>query len=352
MDSLQNVNISSTHMLPSPEAMRTNIYTNEQHKQFIKASRDTVINILKGKDSRLLLIVGPCSIHNVEAGLEYAHKLKKLAEEVKDKFFVVMRAYFEKPRTSLGWKGLIHDPHLDGSNNLPQGIHWARQFLLDLAEIQLPAATELLDPITPEYLSDLITWSAIGARTAESQLHRQLASGFPMPVGFKNSTEGAISPAVQAIKAAQQAQTFLHINAQGQVAYSLTKGNQDCHLILRGSIYKPNYYTNDIFQAAQLLEDNGLSTEIIVDCAHGNAQKKPLNQLKVFREVLKNLPKTPQVRGLMLESNLEAGNQPFPSTKNTISPNISITDPCISFKETENLVKAGQKKPRNFYSEA
>lgn len=338
MDLVRNVNISSTRLLPTPGELIADIPLTKGHGSFVLEARETIKRILFGSDSRILVVVGPCSIHNVGSGMVYARRLKELADLVADKFYIVMRAYFEKPRTSLGWKGLIHDPWLDGSNDMVMGLGLARQFLVDLAGIGLPAATELIDPITPQYIGDLIAWSAVGARTVESQLHRQMASGLPMAIGFKNNTEGLVLPAIQAIKAARQGQSLMHITLEGKPAYSYTYGNGDCHLVLRGSHYGGNYFVSDIINASNQLRENGLDSVIMVDCSHGNSHKKHDNQIIVFNEVMRNLSLTPQVRALMLESNLDSGNQPFCEGEVNVNNNISITDPCISFEQTYALL--------------
>jgi 3-deoxy-7-phosphoheptulonate synthase len=286
-------------------------------------------------------VVGPCSIHDVAAGREYAERLAALNREVSSHVLLVMRVYFEKPRTTVGWKGLIMDPHLDGSNDIPAGLKLAREFLRAVVDLGLPTATELLDPITPQYIADLICWSAIGARTTESQTHRQMASGLSMPLGFKNGTDGSIQTAINAIKAAQSPQTFLGINEDGQASAVTTRGNPNCHLVLRGGANGPNYSALYVRAAEKLLRDNGLPTPIMVDCSHDNSAKNPERQPAVFQEVLsQRLSGTDCLIGAMVESNLHAGNQPFPKKPGALRYGISVTDACIDWPATEQLVRA------------
>jgi len=286
-----------------------------------------------------MVILGPCSIHDTKSGLEYAHKLKALSDKVEDRIFVVMRSYFEKPRTSVGWKGLIMDPMLDDSCNLPLGLKTARRFLLNLIEIGLPTATELLDPITPQYIADLICWSAVGARTTESQTHRQMASGLSMPLGFKNSTSGDLKAAINAVKAASAPMTFMGINYIGQASAVSTKGNPFCHVILRGGEAGPNYSEKDIKECAVELTKNGLMESVTVDCSHANSNKDHRLQSEVMLEVVANRQKAlPCVKAVMLESNLLEGNQKFPAPKNQLKYGVSITDACIGWEDTESLI--------------
>lgn len=308
--------------------------------EFVASSRDTIKKILFGEDKRLLVIVGPCSIHDPQAGLEYARRLAKLKDELQDRLYIVMRVYFEKPRTTVGWKGLIMDPDLDGSCNLPNGLKTARQFLRGVVSMNLPTATELLDPITPQYISDLISWSAIGARTTESQTHRQMASGLSMPLGFKNATSGDLQVVVNAIKAASQTQTFLGISHQGLASAVTTKGNPFCHLILRGGAMGTNYDAESIQKATDLLKKNDLIPSIMIDCSHDNSGKDPARQPEVLRQVMLEAGKQDSpVTGVMLESNLKAGSQKFPCPLNELIYGQSITDGCISWEETEVALK-------------
>jgi 3-deoxy-7-phosphoheptulonate synthase len=279
-------------------------------------------------------------VHDPEAGLEYARRLKPLADAVSDRLLLVMRVYFEKPRTTVGWKGLIMDPHLDGSSALADGLQIARGFLRDVIEIGLPTATELLDPITPQYISDLICYSAIGARTTESQTHRQMASGLSMPMGFKNSTDGNITHAINAIQAASQPQTFLGISQSGQAASLTTRGNPACHIILRGGTGGPNFSAEHVLRTQEKLRDAGMIPALMVDCSHGNSEKDPERQPEVLRNLMEQVNAGNQnLIGAMLESNLQAGKQPFPQPKDQLRYGQSITDGCIDIDTTEAVIR-------------
>lgn len=272
--------------------------------------------------------------------MEYGRRLAKLSREVSDRLLLVMRVYFEKPRTTVGWKGLIMDPHLDDSCDIPAGLKMARTFLRDIVDLGLPTATELLDPITPQYIADLISWSAIGARTTESQTHRQMASGLSMPLGFKNGTDGNIVTAINAIKAAGGNQTFLGIDHAGKAAAVTTRGNPNCHLILRGGSQGPNYSAEHIRETEEKLERAGLIKAIMVDCSHANSQKKPENQTRVAEEVFRQAEAgTTSIIGLMVESNLKAGSQSFPQPKEDLEYGVSITDGCIGWETTEAMIR-------------
>lgn len=336
LDSLQR------ETLPSPLAVTQELPASLSHLQFIKESRNQIINILNGKDDRLLLIVGPCSIHDIKAAKEYAKNLQGLAEEVSKSFFIVMRAYFEKPRTALGWKGMLYDPHLDGSNDIATGIRSARKLLIDLADIQVPAATEFLDPISPHFLSDLISWSCIGARTTESQVHRQFASGLPMPVAFKNNTSGNVNVAVKGALTATSSHTFFGINHLGVLSTVTTKGNPHAHIALRGGEQAVNYDSHSIKEALKLLKKNHLKEGLIIDCSHDNSNRCHEEQKSVFKSVIhQRINGNAGIRGLALESNLFAGNQPIPFDKSKLQYAVSLTDPCLDWKETEILIRWG-----------
>lgn len=335
MDSL-----AMTSVLPSPKVLKEAIPLSKKNKAFIDTSRQSIQNILSGQDKRLLVVVGPCSIHDVEAAKDYARRLAHLAHIYSQRMVIVMRTYFEKPRTSLGWKGLIIDPYLDGSYNLVKGLHIAREFLRYVIDLELPTATEILDVITPQYLKDCICWGAIGARTIESQVHRQLASGLPMPIGFKNNTAGSIVVAVHALKAAQKTHTFLGINDQGQASVITTTGNAHGHIILRGGKLGPNYTPPYIRHTESLLEEADLPKKIMVDCSHGNSGKDPQHQAKVLEDTLKQIQAgAGSIIGYMLESNLLPGSQPFPRPIHELTYGTSITDGCIGWSETESLLK-------------
>lgn len=339
MSQVSDLNVLNTEPLPSPFAIREEIPVSESLSDRVSSYRSTISDILFGKDDRLMVIVGPCSIHDTVAGLEYARRLRDLANRVEDRIFIVMRSYFEKPRTSVGWKGLIMDPLLDNSCNLPLGLKSARRFLLDLIDIGLPTATELLDPITPQFIADLICWSAVGARTTESQTHRQMASGLSMPLGFKNSTSGDLTAAINAVKAASAPMTFMGINYIGQASAVSTKGNPFCHVILRGGEVGPNYSSEHIQECADALAKHGLPESVTVDCSHANSNKDHNLQSDVMLDVLQSrLKGLASIRAVMLESNLEPGNQPFPVSKAQLKYGVSITDACIGWKETESLL--------------
>jgi 3-deoxy-7-phosphoheptulonate synthase len=336
-----DINVVSTVTLPSPAELRNRVPKTELQAQFVSKSREEINRIIFGDDSRLLVVVGPCSIHDVDAGLEYASRLRALSERLSDRLFLVMRAYFEKPRTSLGWKGLIMDPDLDGTCDLEQGLQIARQFLSKLIEMGVPTATELLDPITPQYISDFISWSAIGARTTESQTHRQMASGLSMPLGFKNSIDGSLTAAVNAIKAASQQQTFLGINKDGMSSAVTTKGNPYCHLVVRGGTSGPNYEPQFIKEYESQLNAAGLIEAIMVDASHANSAKNHENQPKVIDSVIEQIQEgNRSIIGAMIESNINAGSQKFPQPLADLKYGVSITDACIDWETTvETLEK-------------
>lgn len=335
---IDNAYITHIKPLPKPSDL-LQLQDISPYYPFISLSRETIRNILRRIDKRLLLIIGPCSIHDSIAGLEYAQKLKKLADAVSDRIYIVMRTYFEKPRTSTGWQGLIMDPHLDGSFDISSGLRIAREFLFQVTRLGIPAATEFLDPLTPHYIADLISWAAIGARTTESQAHRQLASGLPMPIGFKNSTDGSIEHAVNAIYVASKPQTFMGIDDNGFASAFSTTGNPDCHIVLRGGYTGPNYNRASVKIASDALEDYSLNDAIIIDCSHANCFKDHRKQASVFETVIEQwLEADSSVIGAMLESNLGEGNQKFDKNSGTLKYGVSITDPCIDWETTERLV--------------
>ena len=340
MHRTSDINVVETRPLPSPAALITELPKSEAQADFVARARQDIHRVIFTDDRRLLLIVGPCSIHDVDAGREYARRLAALAREVADRVMVVMRVYFEKPRTTVGWKGLIMDPHLDGTNDIAAGLRIARSFLGDILDLGLPTATELLDPITPQYIADLVCWSAIGARTAESQTHRQMASGLSMPMGIKNGTDGSVQTAVNAIVAASQPQTFLGINIGGAASAIVTTGNPNCHLVLRGGVSGPNYSPAHIAEAERQLEAAGLIQSIMVDCSHGNSARKPERQPEVMRALLAQIGAgNTSIMGAMIESNLVAGSQPFPQAPRKLRRGVSITDPCVGWATTESLVR-------------
>lgn len=335
-----NVHIASNIPLPTPRSLVAEIPPSEAQAAFVSRSRQEIREILFGTDPRFLVIVGPCSIHDPAAGLEYASKLAALAAELNDRLCIVMRVYFEKPRTTVGWKGLIMDPHLDGTCNIPDGLRIARRILRDVIDLGLATATELLDPITPQFIADLICWSAIGARTTESQTHRQMASGLSMPLGFKNGTFGHISPAVNAIKAAMQPQTFLGVSEDGVASAVTTVGNPDCHIILRGGENEPNYGADNVLETRDALEAARLKPAIMIDASHGNCAKDHRRMPDVFREIVRQRAAgETAIIGAMLESNLVGGNQKFPQPINQLVHGQSITDACIDWETTEKLLR-------------
>jgi 3-deoxy-7-phosphoheptulonate synthase len=339
-----DINISSKTLLPSPIALCEEIQKTEAAGRFVAESREAIHKIIFGDDRRQLVVVGPCSIHDLKAGREYAEKLAALAEEVKDRMLLVMRVYFEKPRTTVGWKGLIMDPNLDGSSDIPQGLRIARRFLREVIELGVPTATELLDPITPQYIADLVCWSAIGARTTESQTHRQMASGLSMPLGFKNGTDGGLGVAINAIKAASQPQTFLGIDNEGKANALTTNGNPNCHIVLRGGSKGPNYSAADVQDTREKLESAGLKPAIMIDCSHANSSKDPARQPEVFQDLIQQSLSDPSIIGAMVESNLQHGNQSFPQPVEALQYGVSITDGCIDWPTTETMIREAYQK--------
>jgi len=336
---IHNVNINSQKILITPRQLKQLLPISESAIEFIDKSRKTIATILDGKDKRKLAIVGPCSIHDLESAREYALKLKHLRTSLSDELFIVMRVYFEKPRTSVGWKGLINDPHLNNSFEVEEGLKMARELLLELAELELPVATEVLDPICPQYLSDLISWAAIGARTSESQTHREMASGLSMPVGFKNGTDGSASIAINAMKAAASGHSFIGINQQGQVTLMQTRGNPHGHVILRGG-NQPNYQAEHVASYEAKLEAAGLSRRVMIDCSHANSNKDYRLQPRVLSDVTRQIVDGNQsIIGFMLESHLYAGNQKIGSNENSLTYGVSITDGCIDWETTEECLK-------------
>ena len=340
MQKTSDINVVETRALPSPAALLTEVPKTDVQAEFVTRARREIHRLIFTDDKRFLLVVGPCSIHDLDAGRDYARRLAALAREVADRVMIVMRVYFEKPRTTVGWKGLVMDPHLDGSHDIAAGLRLGRSFLRDVLDLGLPTATEFLDPITPQYVADLVCWGAIGARTAESQTHRQMASGLSMPIGFKNGTDGSITTAINAIKAAAQPHTFLGINLDGSAAAIVTRGNPDCHVVLRGGATGPNYSPTHIARAEELLAKAGLPKSILVDCSHDNSAKQPERQPEVMRELLAQIAAgNASIMGAMIESNLGAGSQPFPQPREKLRYGVSITDGCIDWPTTESLVR-------------
>ncbi len=342
---VEDLNVVSSEVLITPAQLKAELPLSEQASQTVAAGRDTVRKILDRHDPRLIVVVGPCSIHDTKAAMDYARRLKSLSEKVSDSLFIVMRVYFEKPRTTVGWKGLINDPHLDDSFRVEEGLHVGRQLLLDIAELGLPAATEALDPISPQYLQDLISWSAIGARTTESQTHREMASGLSSAVGFKNGTDGGLTVAINALQSVSSPHRFLGINANGQVSVIHTKGNAYGHVVLRGGNGKPNYDSVSVTMCEKELADAGVATNIIVDCSHANSDKnhnlQPLVLDNVGNQIVEG---NTSIVGVMIESHIGAGNQKLPKDLSELEYGVSITDACIDWETTEETLLAMDKK--------
>ncbi len=345
MDKLTNINVAAQQLMPTPAEVCARLPLTPAAERAVLEGRAALQAILDRRDPRRFVVVGPCSIHDLAAARDYAGRLRALAEEVKDTLLVIMRVYFEKPRTSTGWKGLINDPRMDDSFHIEEGVSKARALLLELAEMGLPAGTEALDPIMPQYLHDLITWTAIGARTTESQTHREMSSGLSTPVGFKNGTDGGIEIAINAIKSAARPHSFLGINVQGQSAVIRTRGNAYGHLVLRGGHERPNYDSVAVALTEEALSKASLSQNIVVDCSHANCSKKPeLQGLVLENCVNQMLEGNRSIVGLMLESNIEAGNQPIPEDLTQLRYGVSVTDPCIDWPTTESLLRAAHRK--------
>ena len=327
---LENLNVASQEALITPEALKKEMPLSDKAAETVSKGRQAIYDIMDGKDHRLFVVVGPCSIHDVEAARDYAARLKKLADEVSDTLLIVMRVYFEKPRTTVGWKGLINDPHLNDTFDIEQGLHIGRRLLLDINELGLPAATEALDPISPQYLQDTIAWSAIGARTTESQTHREMSSGLSMAIGFKNGTDGSLDVAVNAMKSVSHPHSFLGIDQQGQVAIIRTKGNNYGHVVLRGGGGKPNYDSVSVALCEQALDKAGLRKSMMIDCSHANSSKDPAIQPLVMQDVTHQiLEGNTSIQSLMVESNINWGNQSIPENLADLKYGVSVTDACI-----------------------
>jgi 3-deoxy-7-phosphoheptulonate synthase len=336
----QDLNISEFVRLSAPRALKDDLPTPEACNQTVIEGRATIQRILTQEDSRLLVVVGPCSIHDTHGAREYAEKLAGLRQELSDKLYVIMRVYFEKPRTTIGWKGLINDPHLDGSYDIETGLRKARRLLLEITGMGLPAATEFLDPIVPQYISDLISWAAIGARTTESQTHREMASGLSMPVGFKNATDGSLQVALDALQAAQAPHSFLGIDQDGFTTIVRTRGNRFGHVVLRGGRARTNYDAASINDAVAALQRAGQKPSLMVDCSHANSNKQPAQQEEVARSVIaQRIAGNPALTGLMIESYLHEGTQPIPTDKAALKYGVSITDACVSWQTTERMLR-------------
>lgn len=341
-----NTNIQKIEALSTPQSLRESMATSEAASNLVVEARNTIRDIVWGRDKRLVAIVGPCSIHCTEQAIDYAKKLKELRKEVEDQIYIVMRVYFEKPRTVLGWKGLIYDPHLDDSFDMLTGLQKARKLLLDINEIGVPCATEMLDPLVPQYISDLVSWTAIGARTTESQTHRQMASGLSMPVGFKNGTNGDFDVAINAAKASRLQQSFMGINQdEGKICIFHTKGNPDTHLILRGGTDGPNYKPEYVERATLAIEKAGINCGIMIDCNHANSGKDPYKQPAVLESIVEQkLAGNDLLMGFMVESHIKGGNQKIPQNLSELEYGVSITDACLDWDATEKMIKDAASK--------
>lgn len=338
---VHNINVGSQEVLITPDQLKQAVPMSEAVRDMVAGSRKVIRDILDRKDHRLFVVVGPCSIHDPVAAMDYARRLKALADELGDTLYIVMRVYFEKPRTTVGWKGLINDPHLDDSFKLEEGLHIGRRLLLDILELGLPTSTEALDPISPQYLQDLISWSAIGARTTESQTHREMASGLSSPVGFKNGTDGGLTVATNALNSVAKPHRFLGINGTGQVSLFTTRGNPYGHIVLRGGSAGPNYDSVHIKLCEDALDKAGVARNIMVDCSHANSNKQPELQPLVVQNVANQIIEgNKSIVGLMVESNIHAGNQAIPEQLDQLAYGVSVTDGCIDWETTESCLRA------------
>lgn len=345
-DALNNVHITDEHVLMTPEQLKAEFPLSVEQEAQIAHARQTISDIIAGRDPRLLVVCGPCSIHDPEAAIEYARRFKALAAEVSDSLYLVMRVYFEKPRTTVGWKGLINDPHMDGSFDVEGGLKIARRLLVELVNMGLPLATEALDPNSPQYLGDLFSWSAIGARTTESQTHREMASGLSMPVGFKNGTDGSLATAINAMRAAAMPHRFVGINQAGQVCLLQTQGNPNGHVILRGG-KAPNYGPEDVAKCEKEMAQAGRKPSLMVDCSHGNSNKDFRRQPAVAESVVAQIKDgNRSIIGLMIESNIHEGNQSSEQPREAMKYGVSVTDACISWETTEALLRELDKDLR------
>ena len=345
---IDDLNIASNTALITPEQLKSELPLSEIAQEQVKNSRETIYSILDRKDPRLFIVIGPCSIHDPSAALDYARKLKQLADEVQDTLFLVMRVYFEKPRTSIGWKGLVNDPYLDDSFKIEDGLRIGRKLLLDIGEIGLPASTEALDPISPQYLQDIISWSAIGARTTESQTHREMSSGLSSAVGFKNGTDGGLTVAINAMQSVTSPHRFLGINGKGQVSVVTTKGNPYAHVVLRGGSKGPNYDSVHVAQCEQAREKGRVKNNIMIDCSHANSDKDPNIQPLVLKDITHQiLEGNSSIIGVMLESNINEGNQSIPKNLAELKYGVSVTDACMGWSTTELAVREMANKLRD-----
>lgn len=337
---LDDVNVLSEETLITPNHLKELVPASENALETVANGRITIKRILNREDPRLFLVVGPCSIHDAEAAMDYAERLKALADEVSDTLFLVMRVYFEKPRTTVGWKGFINDPDLDDSFNIRKGLELGRKLLVDLSELGLPTSTEALDPVSPQYLQDMISWSAIGARTTESQTHREMASGLSSAVGFKNGTDGGLEVAINALQSVSAPHRFLGINHEGEVAVIRTRGNRHAHIVLRGGGGKTNYDAISIATCEQQLLQNDIAANVMIDCSHANSEKQHERQVTVMADVADQIAAgNESVIGFMLESHINAGNQKVPEDSSQLKYGVSITDACVDWATTEKMIR-------------
>ena len=340
-----NLKITGITPIIAPADLRQVFPLSAARAEFVNNCREQLKDIIHRRDRRLMVVVGPCSIHDPEAALDYARRLAALARKVDDQLMLVMRVYFEKPRTTVGWKGLINDPDMNGTHLISKGLGIARSLLLKITELDIPVANEMLDPITPEYVADMISWGAIGARTTESQTHREMSSGLSFPVGFKNGTDGNLQIAMDAMKAAQHPHSFLGINREGRTSIIQTAGNPDVHIVLRGGSRKVNYHPEDIAHTEESLTKNGLLPSIMVDCSHGNSNKDYQKQPEVMESVVQQiLDGNRSISGVMIESNIEAGSQKVPADHSHLKYGVSITDACIDWTTTERILLDAHKR--------
>lgn len=339
-----NLHVRETVRLPAPLALKAERPMTPTSNETVVAGRNAISAILRQQDPRLLVVVGPCSIHDPKGALEYATRLNKLRKELEDQFCIVMRVYFEKPRTTIGWKGLIYDPHLNGSDDIQTGLKNARELLLQITDMGLPAATEFLDPVVPQYIAELVSWAAIGARTTESQTHRQMASGLSMPVGFKNGTDGSLQIAIDAMQSAMRPHSFLGIDPDGFTSIVRTTGNPDGHVVLRGGRLQTNYDADSIRVAAESLKKAGLPEVLMVDCSHANSGKQHARQEEVWRSLIEQrLTGTKPIIGVMIESNLSEGSQSIPKNLSDLKYGVSVTDACLGWDVTERILRWGHE---------
>lgn len=340
MNRIQDLHVKRLQPLPPPKSLKKDIPASPEARRTVLKAREEIVNILERRDSRLLVLVGPCSIHDPKAAIEYAERLNNLRTHYAEKMLIVMRVYFEKPRTTIGWKGMLYDPFLDGSYQIDEGLRRGRKLLAEINESGLAAGTELLDPITPQYIDDLICWSAIGARTTESQTHRQMASGLSMPVGYKNSTTGSLQVAIDAMVSARHPHHFIGVDQNGKTAVVSTTGNNLGHMVLRGGSARPNYESTSIQEAVERMEKNDLRSNIMVDCSHANSGKQYEQQEVVWKSIIQQRASgNTSLIGIMLESNLFEGNQKIPKDLSLLKYGVSITDACVSFETTERLLE-------------